>query len=215
VYHTSVPVIDVVVPVRDHAASLGPLLRELPHRAIRSAVVVDRASKDRSAEIARDAGALVLREPSGGYGAACLRAQAHFGSLPRVPDIVVFVPGDRPAAAAAVMDLVEPIIERSVELVVGYETGRRRVREKLVLGLIDTVYRQRWSSVGPVRAMKFPALVALGMRDRGDGWDVELLLRATKLGLTTDEVALPADAHRDPKVGSRALLHILRHATMR
>ena len=214
-YHNLVPVIDVVVPVRDHAASLGPLLRELPHRAIRSAVVIDRASTDRSAEIARDAGALVLREPSGGYGAACQRAQAHFGALPRAPDIVVFVPGDRPAAAGAVLDLVEPIVERSVELVVGHETGRRKVREKLVLGLIDTVYRQRWSGVGPVRALKFPALVALGMRDRGDGWDVEMLVRAVKLGLTTDEVALPADAHRDPKVGSRALLHILRHATMR
>ncbi|HEX5060628.1 MAG TPA: hypothetical protein VFV99_14770 [Kofleriaceae bacterium] len=209
------PVIDVVVPVRDHAASLGPLLRELPHRAIRSTVVVDRASKDRSAEIARDAGALVLREAGGGYGAACLRAQAHFGALPRVPDIVVFVPGDRPAAAAAVLDLVAPIVDRSVELVVGHETGRRKVREKLVLGLIDTVYRQRWSGVGPVRALKFPALVALGMRDRGDGWDVEMLVRAVKLGLTCDEVGLPADAHRDPKVGSRALLHILRHATMR
>jgi glycosyltransferase involved in cell wall biosynthesis len=215
VYHNPVPVIDVVVPVRDHAASLGPLLRELPHRAIRSAVVIDRASTDRSAEIARDAGALVLREPSGGYGAACQRAQAHFSALPRVPDIVVFLPGDRPAAAAAIEDLVEPIIERSVELVVGHEQGRRKVREKLVLGLIDTVYRQRWSGVGPVRALKFPALVALGMRDRGDGWDVEMLVRAVKLGLTTDEVALPADAHRDPKVGSRALLHILRHATMR
>ena len=214
-YHTSVPVIDVVVPVRNHAASLGALLRELPYRTIRSAVVVDRASTDRSAEIARDAGALVLREPSGGYGAACQRAQAHFGALPRVPDIVVFVPGDRPAAASAVIDLVEPIVERSVELVVGHEVGRRKVREKLVLGLIDTVYRQRWSGVGPVRALKFPALVALGMRDRGDGWDVEMLVRAVKLGLTTDEVALPADAHRDPKVGSRALLHILRHATMR
>lgn len=214
-YHTPVPVIDVVVPVRDHAASLGPLLRELPHRAIRSTVVVDRASKDRSAEIARDAGALVLREAGGGYGAACLRAQAHFGALPRVPDIVVFVPGDRPAAAAAVLDLVAPIVDRSVELVVGHETGRRKVREKLVLGLIDTVYRQRWSGVGPVRALKFPALVALGMRDRGDGWDVEMLVRAVKLGLTCDEVGLPADAHRDPKVGSRALLHILRHATMR
>ena len=214
-YHNPVPVIDVVVPVRDHAASLAPLLRELPHRAIRSAVVVDRASTDRSAEIARDAGALVLREPSGGYGAACMRAQAHFGSLPRVPDIVVFVPGDRPAAAGAVLELIEPIVERSVELVVGHESGRRKVREKLVLGLIDTVYRQRWSGVGPVRALKFPALVALGMRDRGDGWDVEMLVRAVKLGLTTDEVALPADAHRDPKVGSRALLHILRHATMR
>jgi hypothetical protein len=215
VYHNQVPVIDVVVPVRDHAASLGPLLSELPHRAIRSTVVIDRASADRSAEIARDAGALVLREAGGGYGAACLRAQTHFSALPRVPDIVVFVPGDRPAAASAVHELVEPILERGVELVVGNESGRRKVREKLVLGLIDTVYRQRWSSVGPVRALKFPALVALGMRDRGDGWDVEMLVRATKLGLSTDEVQLPADAHRDPKVGSRALLHILRHATMR
>jgi hypothetical protein len=210
-----VPVIDVAVPVRNHAASLGALLKDLPHRSIRSAVVIDRASIDRSAEIARDAGALVLRASAGGYGAACLRAQAHFGSLPRVPDVVVFVPGDRPAAAAAVGELVEPILERGVELVVGHETGRRKVREKLVLGLIDTVYRQRWSGVGPVRALKFPALVALGMRDRGDGWDVEMLVRAVKLGLTTDEVSLPADAHRDPKVGSRALLHILRHATMR
>jgi len=215
VYHNPVPVIDVVVPVRDHAASLGPLLRELPHRSIRSTVVVDRASTDRSAEIARDAGALVLRESSGGYGAACQRARAHFSALPRVPDIVVFIPGDRPAAAAAVLALVEPIVERSVELVVGIASGRRKVREKLVLGLIDTVYRQRWSGVGPVRALKFPALVALGMSDRGDGWDVEMLVRAVKLGLTCDEVALPPDSHRNAKVSGRALFHILRHATMR
>lgn len=214
-YHNPVPVIDVVVPVRDHAASLGPLLRELPHRSIRSTVVVDRASTDRSAEIARDAGALVLRESSGGYGAACQRARAHFSALPRVPDIVVFIPGDRPAAAAAVLALVEPIVERSVELVVGIASGRRKVREKLVLGLIDTVYRQRWSGVGPVRALKFPALVALGMSDRGDGWDVEMLVRAVKLGLTCDEVALPPDSHRNAKVSGRALFHILRHATMR
>ena len=34
-------------------------------------------------------------------------------------------------------------------------------------------------------------------------------------GGSYDEVTLPADAHRDARVGSRALLHILRHATMR
>jgi len=173
------------------------------------------ASTDRSAEIARDAGALVLREPTGGYGAACQRAQAHFGALPRVPEIIVFIPGDRPAAASALLDLVEPIGARGVELVLGAETGRKPMREKLAVGLIGNIYRQRWSGVGPVRALKFPALVALGMRDRGDGWDVEMLVRAVKLGLSCDEVALPADARRDPKVGSRALLHILRHATMR
>ncbi|HUS31307.1 MAG TPA: hypothetical protein VMZ53_22505 [Kofleriaceae bacterium] len=209
------PVIDVVVPVRDHAASLGALLRDLPHRSVRSVVVVDRDSKDRSAEIARDAGALVLREASGGYGAACLRAQAHFGALPRVPEVIVFIPGDRPAAASALLDLVAPIGERGVELVLGVETRKRRVREKLALGLIGTVYGQRWSGVGPVRALKFPALVALGMRDHSDGWDVEMLVRAVKLGLTCDEVPLPGTDEKAPKIGSRALLHILRHSTMR
>jgi glycosyltransferase involved in cell wall biosynthesis len=208
------PVIDVVVPARDHAGSLPAVLRELPHRALRSVVVVDRASSDRTPEIARDAGALVLREPSGGYGAACQRAAAHFGALPRVPDVVVFVPGDRPAAAGAALVLVEPIVARGVELVVGAEAGRRRIGVRVVQGLIETVYRHRWAGIGPVRALKFPALVALGMRDRGDGWDVEMLVRAIKLGLTCDEVALPGDA-RATRVGGGALLHILRHATMR
>lgn len=208
-------VVDVVVVARDHAASLGPLLRDLPHRALRSVVVVDRASTDRTAEIARDGGALVLRETTGGYGAACLRAQAHFSALPRVPDVVVFIPADRPSAAPAVPALVAPIAERGVELVLGTEPGRRRVGDKLVTGLIDTVYRHRWSGTGPVRAIRFPALIALGMSDHGDGWDVEMLVRAVKLGLTCDEVPLPVDAHRVPRSLGRALLHILRHATMR
>ena len=209
------PLIDVVVPARNHAASLAPLLRDMSHRAIRSVVVVDRGSTDRTAEVARDAGALVLREPSGGYGAACLRAQAHLSSLPRVPDVVVIVPGDRPAAASTVGALIGPIADRGVELVLGIESGRRRLDDKIVTGLIDTVYRHRWSGVGPVRALRFPALIALGMSDRGDGWDVEMLVRAIKLGLSCDEVVLPADAHATHRAFGRALLHILRHATMR
>ena len=178
---------------------------------------MDRASRDRTAEVARDAGALVLREPTGGYGAACQRAQAHFSSLPRVPDVVVFVPGDRPAAAAMVASLTAPIVERGLELVLGTDAEKHDLSERVVIGLIDTVYRRRWSGVGPVRAMRFPALVALGMRDRHNGWDVEMLVRAAKLGLTCDEVPLPAedDTAKSKRISSRALLHILRHATMR
>jgi glycosyltransferase involved in cell wall biosynthesis len=209
------PLIDVVVPARDHAASLGAVLAGLPHRRVRSVVVVDRASTDRTAEIARDAGALVLREPSGGYGAACLRAQAHFSALPRMPDVIVFLPADRPSAAPAIDALVAPIAERGSELVLGVEPGRRHLGDKLVTGLIDTVYRHRWSGVGPVRAMRLPALIALGMSDRGDGWDVEMLVRAVKLGLACDEAELPSDAAGEPTALARALLHILRHSTMR
>jgi glycosyltransferase involved in cell wall biosynthesis len=213
------PVVDVVVPVLDHAATVGAVLRELPYRLIRSVVVVDRASTDRSSEIARDAGALVLREPSGGYGAACLRAQAHFTALPRVPDVLVFIPGDRPAAAGAIAQLCAPISERGVEVVLGVVEGtrprRRPIGETFVTRLIETVYRHRWSGIGPVRAIRFPALIALGMRDRGNGWDVEMLIRAVKLGLVCDEVRLPQDGHGTDRVGGRALLHLLRHATMR
>ncbi|MEO6771594.1 MAG: hypothetical protein ABI467_01045 [Kofleriaceae bacterium] len=209
-------VIDVVVPARDHAATLAAVLEGLPARDIRSVVVVDRASRDRTAELARDGGALVLREPSGGYGAACQRAQAHFLALPRVPDVVVFVPGDRPRAAANVPALVAPIVERGLELVLGADATAHRLGERVVVGLIDTVYRQRWSGVGPVRALRFPALVALGMRDRGESWDVEMLVRASKLGLTCDEVDLPReDVAGRTKLGPYALFHILRHATMR
>ena len=195
--------------------SLAPLLRDLSQRLIRSTVVVDRASTDRTAQIARDAGALVLREPSGGYGAACLRAQHHFSSLPRVPDIVVFVPADRPSAASALPAMIEPLVERSAELVLGIEPGRVHAGEKLITRLIDTIYSHRWSGVGPIRALRFPALIALGMSDRGAGWDVEMLVRAVKLGLSCDEVVLPNDAHRLNRAYGRALLHILRHATMR
>ncbi len=207
--------VDVVVPARDHAASLGPLLRDLPHRLVRSVVVVDRASTDRTVDIARDAGALVLREPSARYGAACMRAQAHFSALPRVPQVVVFVPGDRPAAAGAIEALVEPIALRGVELVVGVQAGKRKVRERVVTRTIEAVYRQRWSSVGPVRALRFPALVALGMSDRGDGWDVEMLVRSVRIGLSCDEVAIPGEGGGGSRVGGRALLHLLRHATLR
>ena len=209
-------VIDVVIPARDHVATLPALLRDLPHRTIRSVVVVDRASTDRTAELARDGGALVLREPSGGYGAACLRATAHFSSLPRVHDIVVFLPADRPEAAAIVPQLIAPIVERGVELVLGAE-GKGRLNERVVTKLIDTVYRHRWSSVGPVRALRFPGLIALGMSDRGDGWDVEMLVRAVKLGLSCDEIVLDpgsADTRRSAPL-ARALFHILRHSTMR
>jgi glycosyltransferase involved in cell wall biosynthesis len=209
------PLIDVVVPARDQAATLGRLLRELPARAIRAVVVVDRASSDRSAVVARDAGAQVLYEHTGGYGAACQRAVAHFQTLPRAPDIVAFVPGDHPDVAAAVPELVAPIESRGVELVLAIEPGKRALRDKLVTGLIETVYRHRWTGVGPVRAVKFPALVALGMRDRGDGWDVEMLVRAVKLGLSCDEVAIAGARPSREGIGGRALFHILRHATMR
>src|SRR5690606_32747903 len=111
------PVIDAVVPARDAAATLGAVLEALPQRRLRSTVVVDQASRDATAQIARDHGALVLHAPAG-YGAACLVAQRHLASLPRPPDAVLFVPGDAPADAGRAELLLAPIIDERAELVV-------------------------------------------------------------------------------------------------
>jgi glycosyltransferase involved in cell wall biosynthesis len=211
--------VDVVVPARDAGAALPGVLAALGSRAVRSIIVVDRGSSDATAGVARDRGAIVLREPTGGYGAACLRAMAHLAELPERPDVVGFVPGDAHLRDGDLDALVLPIAEKDAELAMGVRGGG--LPQKVVLGLIEAVYRHRFHDAGPVRAIRYPALVALGMSDRGDGWNVEMLVRALKLGLGIVEV--PVGEASRPRLGvkaaavagGRSLFHILRHATVR
>ena len=212
-----------MIPARDAAATLPEVLARLPIRQLRSIVVVDHASRDATSAIARDAGALVLREPTGGYGAACLHAIANLTALPEPPGVVAFVPGDGRADAADLGAVIEPILDGSAELAIGVRTREHGppIAERVAVGLIRAVYRHRFRDLGPMRAVRFPALVALGMSDRGGGWDVEMQVRALKLGLAIAEVpvgtaATPRQgAHRAAAAGTRSLFHILRHATMR
>jgi glycosyltransferase involved in cell wall biosynthesis len=204
--------IDVVIPARDAGQTLGRVIQALPRRELRSVVVVDRGSSDRTAEVARDAGAVVLRSEAG-YGAACLRALDHFAALPQSPDVVGFVPADDAEAAAALPLLYAPILERGVELCVGVRE-RARLSDRVVTGLIEAVYRQRVAGLGSLRAVRYAALVALGMSDRSDGWNVEMMVRAVKLGLSLEDVTLTGKEVSRRLLG-RALFHIARHSTLR
>jgi glycosyltransferase involved in cell wall biosynthesis len=228
-------IVDAVIPARNAAATLAAVIQALPGRRLRGISVVDRASTDATSQIARDLGALVLRAPAG-QGAACLAAQEHLAKLPVPPDAVAFIPGDAPKDAARIGDLVGALEAQGAELAIGARAGDgeagasgpsgrwRRLRgargpkvsagERAVVKLIDTVYGHRFLGLGPTRVIKFPALVALGMSDRGGGWDVEMLVRALRLGLTIVEVPIGAE-HGSPAPAGRALFHILRHATVR
>ena len=208
--------IDVVVVAHNAAATLPTLLGNLPHKQLRSVVVVDRGSTDETAQIARDVGALVLREPDGGYGAACMRAQTHFAQLPTVPDVVVFVPAQCAVAAASVAALVAPIVERGAELALAVEAAglRRSLRAVAMIRLIDTVYGERISVVSPVRAIRFAAWVALGMNARSDSYNVEMLVRSLKLGLVMEQVAI-VGAGQPEELTSRSFFQVMRHATIR
>lgn len=214
--------LDVVIPARNAEATIADVVDRSALREIRSLVVVDRNSDDGTAGVARDLGAVVLREPTGGYGAACLRALAHFADQPEPPAVIVFAPGDARLGADDLARLVAPIVDGHAELTLG-AGGGRRIRDRLLSRLIDTVYGHRFGRPGPVRAARYPALVALGMSDRGSGWDVEMLVRALKLGLGIVEVDLGGGVGTDGRggvkdtcvAGGRSLFHIVRHATVR
>jgi glycosyltransferase involved in cell wall biosynthesis len=214
-------VVDLVVVARDVGETLGPLLARLPRRALRSVVVVDNGSLDDTGRVAGDAGALVLREPVVGYGAACRRALAHLVALPSPPDVVVFMAGDGSDDPEELVRLLEPIREASAELVIGIRPGARPPESRLALGLIGLVYRHRFRDLGSFRAIRFAALVALGLRDRGAGWNVEMQVRALALGLKVAEVDLahggerPAGKRARLGAAGRMLFHILRHSTAR
>ncbi len=207
-------IIDAVVPARDAAATIGAVLAALPHRRLRSVVVVDRCSHDDTALVARDHGALVLRPAHGGYGAACLTAQAHLATLPTPPDAVLFVGGEALGDARQAELLLAPLLDERAELAVATHRRRFAPAERALMGLIRAVYDHRFEGLGASRAIRFPALVALGMRDEHDGWDVEMLVRALKLGLDIAEIRIDGSAH-SLTPAARSLFHIVRHATLR
>ncbi|MFW6060292.1 MAG: glycosyltransferase, partial [Phycisphaeraceae bacterium] len=66
------PSIAIIIPALNEEQAIASVLKAIPRTGTRI-VVVDNESSDRTAAVARDHGAMVLREPRRGYGAACLR----------------------------------------------------------------------------------------------------------------------------------------------
>jgi glycosyltransferase involved in cell wall biosynthesis len=223
-------VADVIVPARNNASTLVATLAAMPARVLRSVVVVDNASTDATAQVARDAGAIVIREPHVGYGSACLRGVAHLEVLPHPPDAVVFLPADGSADPQDIPMLLEPMRSQNAELVIGTRpqrgSGRSGAQTRTVLRLIGVLYGHRFEDLGPFRAIRFPALVAMGMTDRSSGWNAEMQLKSIRLGLHVAEVPVTCRPPRPRQaktreiidsVGTtgRVLFQILRNATAR
>ena len=189
--------VDVVIPVLNEESAIGLVLAELADPRIRTVWVVDNGSTDRTAEVARVAGARVVSEPRRGYGSACLAGLAACRLSP--PDVVLFLDGDHsdfPAEAGLLLDR----IEAGVDLVIGSrnlggaEAGSlmpvARFGNWLSTRLIRRLYGVSFTDLGPFRAIRWSALEKIGMVDRDFGWTVEMQVRAARLGLRCEEVSV-------------------------
>jgi glycosyltransferase involved in cell wall biosynthesis len=189
--------IDVLIPALNEELSLPLVLEAIPSPPVRRLVVVDNASTDRTADVAREHGAVVVEEDRPGYGSACLRGLEHLG-VTEPPDIVVFLDADFSDRPEELPRLIAPILSGNADLVIGSRVlGERepgallpqaRIGNLVACWLIRLLYGYRYTDLGPFRAVRWSALERLEMVDRDFGWTAEMQVKALRRGLTVTEV---------------------------
>jgi glycosyltransferase involved in cell wall biosynthesis len=186
-----VTVPDVVLPTLDEAAALPWVLSRLPEGY--RAVVADNGSTDGSADVARSYGATVVQASPRGFGAAC-----HAGLLAADPvdDVVCFLDADGSLDPQQLPRVAGPVLAGEVDLVL----GRRRPTTRGAWPLharagnlaVARALRRRTPydvhDLGPMRACRRSALLALGLRDRRSGYPLEMVTLAAAAGWTLREV---------------------------
>ncbi len=185
---TSMPTVDVVLPVLDEAGALPWVLERMPpgYRAI----VVDNGSTDGSADVARAYGAAVVPEPRRGFGSACWA-----GLQAATSDVVAFMDADASLDPRQLEDVCRPVLDGDADLVLGARVAGRGTwpwHARLGNRVLAHQVRRRSgvvvTDIGPMRAVGREALLALGMEDRAFAWPLEMVLKAGHAGWRVREV---------------------------
>lgn len=196
----------LVIPALDEAEAIGTVVRAVPAGVVDEVVVVDNGSTDRTAEVAGAVGARVVPEPRRGYGAACWAGVQALG--PAI-GVVAFLDGDGSQDPAELGRVLEPVLDGRADLVLGvrrFDTPGADHPRHAVLGTLAVATVLRWRfglrlrDIGPFRAIRRDALLALDMRDRGYGWPVEMVVKAARGGLRIAQV----EVTQRPRLGGRS-----------
>lgn len=192
------PKIIVLIPAFNEENAVGKVVAEIPKSLVSAIVVANNNSSDNTRRQALSAGAIVVDEPSQGYGNACLKGMEYVHEMALKPDIVVFIDADYSDYPAEMPRLVAPIIEDGFDLVIGSRALGRRAKNSmqpqqifgnwLATRLMKLLYSTHYSDLGPFRAIRWDALLALDMKDRTYGWTVEMQLKAAKQKLKITEI---------------------------
>ena len=191
---------DVVLPCLDEARALPWVLSRLPDGY--RPVVADNGSTDGSAQIAMAHGARVVRAAPRGFGAACAA-----GLLATDPadGVVCFLDADGSLNPGELPRVADPVLAGEVDLVL----GRRRPtafrawppHARAGNAVVARSLRRRTPyavhDLGPMRAARRDALLALDLRDQRSGYPLEMVLAAAAAGWRVREV----DVSYRPRTG--------------
>jgi hypothetical protein len=197
--------IAVLIPAYNEATTIGDVVKSfrvaLPNARI---FVYDNNSHDNTATVARDAGAIVRREPLQGKGHVVRRMFADIEA-----DVYVMVDGDATYDAASAPRMVSRLIESQADMVVAariteekaaYRAGHR-LGNRMLTGLVAWIFGDRFTDMlSGYRAFSrrfvksFPALAA------GFETETELTVHALELDMITTEVQTPYGARPEGSV---------------
>lgn len=189
--------VHVIIPALDEERSLPLVLDALARVDDLDVLVIDNGSRDRTVAVARASGATVIVEPRRGYGAACLAGLVALAVAP-AEDIVVFLDADGSDDPRLLPQLVRPLAEGRVDMVLasrtlvkgeaGALTAAQRLGNWLACALVAWFWGIRYSDLAPCRALKLGVLRSLQMSAPGYGWTVEMQVRAARRGLRVEEI---------------------------
>lgn len=191
-------IVDVIIPAWNEEASIGKVVRDIDHALVRNVFVTDNNSRDRTAQVAKEAGAMVLTENRQGYGSACLKGIAAANECSPLADVIVFMDADYSDYAEEMPQLLQPIVDGEADMVIGSRalgdresgsmTGPQVFGNWLATRMIRVIYGFRYTDLGPYRAIRLDALNRLKMRDPDYGWTVEMQVKALHKKLKIKEV---------------------------
>lgn len=186
--------VSVIIPAHNEEQAIGKVVSGITSKFVKEIIVVNNASTDKTAEVARKAGAKVVDEPKPGYGMACLTGIASVNS----PEIVLFIDGDASDDPKQIDDLVLPILKNECDFVIGSRklgkkeegslTPQQVFGNWLAVTLIKLFWGFSYTDLGPFRAIRYTSLQSLKMKDINYGWTVEMQIKAIKQKLRIKEI---------------------------
>ncbi len=188
--------IDVIIPAYNEEKSIGKVILDIPSGLIRNVIVVCNCCSDNTFQVAEQSGAIPLVENRKGYGWACLKGMEYLTQDP--PDIVVFLDGDYSDFPQEIPQVIAPVLDNDMKLVIGSRV--LGIREKgsltpqqvfgnwLATRLIKIFYGAKFSDLGPFRSIDYDSLVELKMADKTYGWTIEMQLKVVKAKMSFCEV---------------------------
>jgi len=184
-------VVDVVLPVLDERDAIPWVLGRMPEGY--RPIVVDNGSTDGSWAVAAALGARVVAEPRRGFGAACFA-----GLKAATAPVVAFMDCDASLDPADLPAVCAPVLAGEADLALGArkaDAGAMPLHGRLANRYLARQVRRtcgaRVTDIGPMRAARRDALLALGTADRRSGWPLEMVLRAGLDGWRIAELPVP------------------------